>query len=92
MGEQIAPKEAPILRPDSQVHLWSLRYIPQKDGSGQITLTLDEKTQTLTIPQEQRKANATFDHFGMFSHSNKGNHIRIFLDDLTYTVARASRR
>ena len=90
-GEQMAPKEAPILRPDSQVHLWSLRYIPQKDGSGQITLTLDEKTQTLTIPQEQRKANATFDHFGMFSHSNKGNHIRIFLDDLTYTVARASR-
>jgi hypothetical protein len=85
-GEQLSPNDGPIIRPDSKTHDWALHYIPNQDGSGQITLTLDDKSQTLTIPADKRKQSATLTHFGLFSHTSKGNHVLFFIDDLTYTA------
>ena len=75
------------------------RLLPEPKGPGLFILIpvvdrmvrVDLRTITLNIPPQLRKQNASLDHFGMFSHSNKGNHIRIFLDDVTYTVERVSR-
>jgi hypothetical protein len=91
-GQQLYPNEGPIIRPDGKPHDWTLRYQPGTDGSGTITVTLDDHKQTMSVSAEQRKAGASFTHFGLFSHSpSDGNHVMFFIDDVTYT-ARASRR
>ncbi|HEV8293219.1 MAG TPA: hypothetical protein VGP94_14890, partial [Tepidisphaeraceae bacterium] len=90
-GERISPNEGPIIRPDGKSHDWVFQYKPHADGSGTITVTLDGQARSIQIPAEQRKAGATLDHFGFFSHANDGNHVVFFIDDLTYAVTRASR-
>jgi hypothetical protein len=86
-GDHLYPNEGPIIRPDSKPHDWSLHYLPNKDGSGTITVTLDDKPNILQIPADKRNQNATLTHFGLFSHApSDGNHIVFFIDDLTYTA------
>ncbi|HEV8606743.1 MAG TPA: hypothetical protein VGQ99_15315 [Tepidisphaeraceae bacterium] len=85
-GEHISPNEGPILRPDGKIHDWVFHYQPNPDGTGTITVTLDDKPRQIQIPAAQRKVGATLDHFGFFSHANDGNHVIFWIDDLTYTA------
>jgi len=78
-----------IIRPDGKPHDWSLHYQPKADGSGTITVTLDDHKQTMNVPANQRKASATLTNFGLFSHSpSDGNHVMFFIDDLNYSAAK----
>ncbi len=56
------------------------------DGNGQIIVTFDKQTQTLTLKSEHRKIGATFDRFGLFNLQTGGHFVDVSLDDLTYTV------
>jgi hypothetical protein len=85
--------EGPILRPDGRPHEWTLRYSPKaNNGVGRITVTLDDKQQSLDLTPADRKARSTFDRFGLFTHSAGGNHVYLSLDDLAYTAAHAAEK
>ncbi|MBI3852018.1 MAG: hypothetical protein HY298_17305 [Verrucomicrobia bacterium] len=86
-GTGISEDSGPIIRPDGLVHKWSIRYSPRAtDGSGQIIVTFDKQTQTLTLKPEHRRSGATFDRFGLFNLQTGGHFVDVSLDDLTYTV------
>jgi hypothetical protein len=67
---------------------WSLRYSPQSQGGGQITVELDDQTQILAVSPEHRKQGASFDRFGLFNVQIGGHFVEIALDDLSYTARR----
>jgi hypothetical protein len=85
-GQKTSPNDGPIIRPDAKPHDWAFAYKPNADGTGTITVTLDGQPRSVQFPAEQRKAGASFDHFGFFSHANDGNHVMFFIDDLSYTA------
>lgn len=61
-GERIEAKENPCGR----VYQWQLTYDPNgAEGSGLLTLTLDNETATCPIAKEHRGDNATVTHFGI---------------------------
>lgn len=81
-------KTAPLIAPDGKSHTWKIEYQPDADdGRGRLTVWLDDKKDTFTLPPEVRKAGATFDRFGLFVHEDGGTALRIYLDDLEYTAA-----
>jgi hypothetical protein len=87
-GRGGAAGEGPLIRPDGEVHRWSLNYSPiANQGSGRISVTFDGKTQHLELSPEHRSAGARFDRFGVFNLQEGGNHVVIYLDDLSYTAA-----
>jgi hypothetical protein len=78
----------PLIRPDGQVHRWSLHYSPSANGGhGRISVTFDDKTQDLELTAQHRAAGATFDRFGIFNLQEGGNQVVIYLGDLQYTAA-----
>jgi len=86
-GAGKTPDEGPILRPDGQVHRWSIRYSPQEaDGRGRVTVTLDDRARSIDLEPGHRARGATFDRFGLFNHQSGGHMVEIGLDDLTYTA------
>jgi hypothetical protein len=81
-----APKGAPHIYPDGNVHDWSLEYSPSAaSGSGQITVTLDKQTVNLVLGKGHKSAGARFDRFGLITTWIDGNSQTIYFDDLTYT-------
>ena len=87
-GEGVIDQSGPIIRPDGRSHRWALRYSRQSQGGGQITVQLDDETQTLTVSPAHRKQGATFDRFGFFNMQIGGHFVEITLDDLSYTAKR----
>jgi len=86
-GQGVIDDEGPIIRPDGRVHQWSIHYAPRSgDGHGQITVQLDNATQTLRLAPEHRKQGAVFDRFGLFNLQVGGHFVDIALDDVTYTI------
>jgi hypothetical protein len=86
--EDDAGKAWSVLRPDKQVHDWSIHYRPQAaKGRGTITVTLDEKSQTLTLRPDDKKLGTRFDRFGFFNMQAGGHHVRLYADDVTFTNA-----
>jgi hypothetical protein len=78
-----------IIKPDSQVHTWSLNYVPNaKDQDGQIQLTFDGQTQRTRVPKEHKSAR--FDRFGIFNIQSGGHYVEIYLDDLQLTLPQRS--
>lgn len=85
-GEGGAPETGPLIRADGKVHEWSIHYSPQgAEGRGRITVTFDGETQTLDLKPGDKQTGGTFDRFGLFNHQSGGSHVRLYLDDLTYT-------
>ncbi len=85
-GEGESKSEGPIIRPDAEVHEWSLHYsLTGAGGNGQITVTFDGKTQTLDLKPDDRKTGATFDRFGFFDMQSGGHYVYLYADDLSYT-------
>jgi len=79
-------KERPVIRPDGQVHEWSLRYDPQAGESGRMTVRLGDTEHTLDLAPQCREQGATFDRFGLFNMQAGGHHVQLYIDDLKYTV------
>jgi len=83
--------DGPIFVPDAQRHSFTCKYDPEDNGgSGRITLTLDGKQYTHNLTQEQRKAGAYFDRFGLLNMRRGGKYVEVYLDDLAYTVRNTS--
>ena len=85
--------ERPVIRPDGQVHRWSIEYAPDAaGGGGRITVKFDESTHTLDVKPEHRAEGAGFDRFGLFNLQAGGHHVDFYIDDLAYTSGRAQQR
>jgi hypothetical protein len=82
-GEGIIADSGPIIRPDGQMHRWTMHYSPK--GNGRITVTLDDQTTHLDLKEGHRKAGARFDRFGLFNLAVSGHYVTVWLDDLSYT-------
>ena len=83
-------KQGPVMKRGKSAE-WSIVYDPTaNDGNGAIATTLDGETATLNLKPEQRRAakDAHFDHFGLFSIGPGGQIVKLYLDDVTYTVSR----
>jgi hypothetical protein len=81
-------EKGPVLTP-GRVFDWSLVYEPEaNDGNGEMRVTLGSESVTLPLKPGLRKRGANFDRFGLFTSTIGGQMVRIFLDDLKYTVAR----
>lgn len=74
----------PIVAPGTK-YAWSLKYDPKGDGA--ITVTLGKESVTLPLKPQARKHGANFDHFGVLTSGPGGQMVKIYFDDLEYTVA-----
>jgi hypothetical protein len=87
-GLGIAAGDGTVIRPDGKPHQWELRYAPQADGSGRVTVTFDGAEQTITLKAEDRRAGASFDRFGIFNLQTGGHFVDIAVDDVRFTDGR----
>jgi hypothetical protein len=79
---------APLISPDGASHTWKLEYQPDADGGrGRITVWLDDRQDSFTLPEGLRQTGAAFDRFGLFTHEGGGRSSKIYLDDLEFTAA-----
>jgi hypothetical protein len=79
--------DGPMIRPDGQAHEWTLHYSPSgANGDGRIELTFDGLRKTLDLKPGHRREGAVFDRFGLFNIQSGGQHVLIYVDDLSYTV------
>ena len=92
-GQGAAPEAGPIIRPDGAAHEWSVHYDPRgAGGRGKITVRLDDHVQAIDLPPGAKSAGTTFDRFGIVNHQVGGNHVYLYLDDVTYSAAPAARK
>lgn len=77
----------PLLVP-GRAYPWKFVYDPDAgDGKGAITVTLGEKSVTVSMKSGDKAKGATFDRFGLFTANIGGSYVKIYLDDVTYTSA-----
>jgi hypothetical protein len=71
--------------PDGAGHDWAFDYDPAgAGGRGRITVALDGKSIHLDLTDADRRAGATFDHFGLVTPWIDGNGQVVYFDDVTY--------
>jgi hypothetical protein len=88
-GGGASPESGPVIKPDGWVHDWAIRYDPMAArGNGVITVSFDGRRQATELRPGDKARGATFDRFGVFNHQSGGNHVMIYLDDVTYTSRR----
>jgi hypothetical protein len=89
-GEGAGCETGPVLHPNGRPHRWTLKYDPKAGatGSGQIIVTLDDEKVTLDVRPQDRKAGATFDHFGLWDVQEGGHYVEVYVDDVEFTVDR----
>ena len=91
-GTRARSDAGPVLEP-GKVYDWSLVYDPDAaDGRGAIEVTLGEESVTLDLKKGIKAQGAQFDRFGLFTSTIGGQVVKIYLDDLSYTAARQTRR
>ena len=84
-GEGSFPDDGPVIMPDGQVHDWSIRYDPAAaDGNGAIAVTLDGREKVLPLRPGDKARGANFDRFGIFNLQSGGNHVYLYLDDISH--------
>jgi len=87
-GRRVSPGKGPVLVPGKSYE-WSFVYDPAANNKlGEITVTLGQDAVTLPLKANQKADGATLDHFGLFTVAQGGQMIKLYLDDLTYTVAK----
>jgi hypothetical protein len=78
-----------VIHPDRKRRHFSFDYDPKANGGvGRIVCKLDDERFVLDLTPEMRKADASFDHFGISSMRQGGKWVTVYLDDLTYTARR----
>jgi hypothetical protein len=66
---------------------WTLVYDPAGNGGkGVIEGTLGNESVRLALKDGDKAKGATFDRFGLFTTHRGGSFVRIFFDDMTYTI------
>ncbi|MDB5323936.1 MAG: hypothetical protein JWN40_5567 [Phycisphaerales bacterium] len=83
---QKLPK-GPLLVP-GKPYDWSLEYDPAPAAdhpNGQIRVRLGKETVTLPLNLKEKTPTATLDRFGLFTITEGGQMVKVYLDDLTYT-------
>jgi hypothetical protein len=86
-GSRGKVEDAPVLVP-GQNFQWSLVYDPQANrGNGELIATLGEKSVTLPLKRGHKAEGAQLDRFGFFTTTIGGQMVKIYFDDLDYTVA-----
>jgi hypothetical protein len=79
-------KTGPVLVPE-KVYEWTLRYDPAGNaGSGVVRVTLGQESVTLDLKPGDKLQGALFDRFGLFTSTIGGQMVRVYFDDLKYTV------
>jgi hypothetical protein len=85
-GEKSVVKRGPVLKPGKAFD-WSLVYDPAANaGNGEMRLTLGAETVMLALKPDQKNQGASLDRFGLFTSTTGGQMVKIYLDDLKYTV------
>jgi hypothetical protein len=51
-------------------------------------VALDDQSVHQDLKDSHRAKGATFDRFGLYNNATTGNHVILWIDDLTYTAAR----
>lgn len=70
-----------------KVYAWSVTYDPKANpGAGEIRLTLGGETVVLAVPASHEKEGGRFDRFGLFTAYPGGQKMKVYIDDLTYSV------
>jgi hypothetical protein len=85
-GKIFASKNGPVLPPDEKPHQWSMIYQPAKDGRQTFSVMLDGKSIELQLPAALERNNVHLDRFGVFTPISGGDQVKIYFDDLGYTV------
>jgi hypothetical protein len=86
-GSQMMSKDAPVLIP-GKAYEWRLVYDPLANGgNGSIRVNLGGETVTLDFKPGLKAEGATFDRFGLLTVGPGGSLVRLYLDDLQYTVS-----
>jgi hypothetical protein len=87
-GMRAEPKPGPVLVPD-RVCEWTLTYDPTgEEGQGAIQVSLGQEVMTFPLRKGRKAEGADFDRFGVFTSASGGSLMKIYFDDLRYTVAR----
>ncbi len=81
-GERRRNIDAPVLQPDGKSHTFSIDYDP---ATHELKTTLDGQSTTLAVRDQDLKAGAHFDRFGLLSVPTGGQEVKIWFDDLKYT-------
>ena len=78
----------PVLKP-GKVFDWSLICDPAANGgSGELRVTLGTESVTLALKPGQKAEGANMDRFGLFNSTAGGQMVKLYLDDITYTVGK----
>jgi hypothetical protein len=89
-GSVFRQDRGPVILPDGKPHEWSLRYNPSgANGRGEITCRLDDREQTVALPDGLRQCGAVLDHFGFFNFQPDGAWLEVYVDDLSFTAEEA---
>ena len=79
-------EHGPILKPGKALD-WSLIYDPAANGgNGEMRVTLGTESVTLALKPGQKAQGASMDRFGLFTSTAGGQMVKIYLDDLQYSV------
>jgi hypothetical protein len=90
-GKKVRAKTGPVLSQEV-VYDWSLVYDPDaEDGKGAIQVTLGKESVTLPLKKGAKAEGAKFDRFGLFTPAVGGQMVKIYFDDLKYTVMSSGR-
>ena len=80
-------RDFPSIYPDRKSHDWSLKYNPKgAGGNGELTVTLDDKSNTFALEAGAKAHHTTFDRFGIVTSWIDGNCQNVYWDDISYTV------
>jgi hypothetical protein len=81
-------KQGPVITPGKAFD-WSLVYDPAANGGdGEMRVTLGTEAVTLALKPGQKAQGASLDRFGFFTFADGGQMVKIYVDDLEYTVRR----
>ncbi|MDZ4848697.1 MAG: hypothetical protein SGI77_05350 [Pirellulaceae bacterium] len=79
-------EQGPVLTPGTLFE-WSLIYDPvANNGNGEMRLMLGQQSVTLALKPGQKAQGAILNRFGLFTSQAGGQMVKIYLDDLKYSV------
>jgi hypothetical protein len=86
-GNRGGTKTGPVLAPN-KIFDWKLVYDPQANGGkGSVRVSLGEQSVTFDLRSGQKQEGGVFDRFGLFTSKTGGQMVKMYMDDLSYTVA-----